>query len=231
MRIRQRSPFLILAALVLLAMPSAALAQVAVYVEGAYTATNLDVYIYADISGAPLCSYGVTLTYNVNKVTVATATKNDAVWYFGTPAAKQPYVDPDTAVPGQILFIGGKLDTGSPAAGVIGTRVLLGKASFNRVVGADTVFGIGIALGNTTPHYDNIVTTAGAVRDGSTGWGPVVIKRRGDVNGDGNITGADTAALKYYLINGGIAHPWMDCNGDGAITGADNSCIKYILTH
>ncbi|NPV04893.1 MAG: hypothetical protein HPY67_09195 [Syntrophaceae bacterium] len=231
MRSKRRSPGVILAALVLLVLPSAALAQLAIYAEGAYTATDLAVYLYADISGTPLCSYGVTLYYDATKLTVTSATKNQAVWYLGTSAAPIAYVNPDTSTAGRIVFIGGKLDTGNPTAGVTGTRVLLGTARFNRVAGTDTNFGIALALGRTHPPYDNIVTTGGVVRDDTTGWGPVIIRQRGDVNGDGYITGADNSALKYYLVNGGVAHPWMDCNGDGLITGADNSCIKYLLTH
>ena len=82
-----------------------------------------------------------------------------------------------------------------------------------------TAFGIAVALGRTHPPYDNFVTTTKEVKDGTEGYGPVRIFRRGDVNADGFITGADNSALRYYLVNGGVAYPWMDCNDDGAITG------------
>ena len=45
---------------------------------------------------------------------------------------KKPYMDPDTSTSGEIIFIGGKLDEGAPTAGVVGTRILLGKVTLTR---------------------------------------------------------------------------------------------------
>jgi len=233
MRFKMRSPCLLLAVLLLLALPAVALAQVSVYAEGAYTATDLVVMIYADITGNPLCSFGVTLGYPTSKLTVASATKNETEWYFGTTGAKQPYMNPDTSTPGQIIFIGGKLDTGAPTAGVSGTRKLLGTATFNRVGGQDPPFAITLGLGKTHPPYDNFVTsvTPTAVLDGSVAFGTPAIWRRGDTNADGVVDVQDISAVRYYMINGGTPNPWKDCNGDGVIDVQDISCIRYIMTH
>lgn len=238
MRFKLRSPCLILLSMVLLILPQTArAADVDVYAEGAYNESYLDVYIYANINVGNLCSYGVTLYYNVNKVTPVSATKNDAVWYFGTPASKLPYVDPDTTTPGQIVFIGGKLDTGNPTAGVTGTRVLLGtvrfvraESSLNLGTGAQNYFGISLEPGKPSP-YDNFVTTGGVVRDGGVGFGPVRIFRRGDANADGIVNVQDIGAVRFYMTSGGIANPWKDCNEDGVINVQDIGCIRYIMTN
>jgi hypothetical protein len=231
MKFKRRSPCLFLAALVLLMLPTATLAQVSVYAEGAYTATDLAVYIYADIAaGNPLCSYGVKLSYDTGRLTVATATKNEEVWYFGTTAVKQPYMNPDfTSESGKIIFIGGKLDTSSPTSprdGVIGTRVLLGKATFNRV-GGDTAFGITLGLGKTHPPFDNFVTSVApaTVLDGSITSFAVTIHERGDADGNGVININDVRTLRQ-LIGDPNAGPWVDCDGDGAVTINDVRCLR-----
>jgi hypothetical protein len=231
MRINWRSPCFILASLVLLLLPSAALAgDVDVVAEGAYTATTLDVYLYATINSDDLCSYGVKLSYDTSKLTVGTATKNDAVWYFGTAADKKAYMNPDTSTAGQVIFIGGKLDTGNTHAGVTGTRVLLGQVSFTRkdsTMGlgttAESYFGITAAAGKASP-YDNFVTTAGVVKDSVVTYTPKV-RERGDANGNGSITSADINATKSYI---GVenAPPWADCNGNGSVASSDINCVK-----
>ncbi len=237
MRFKLRSPCLILAALVLLFLPAAAMAQVAVYAEGAYTATDLVVYIFADITGSPLCSYGVTLSYQVSKVTSSSATKNEDVWYFGTASVKEDYMEPlvNETINAEhpmatITFIGGKLDTGSPTAGVIGSRVLLGKAVFARVAGQDTAFGITLDLGKPHPDFDNFVTTGTAVYDGTAAlaFGPIKINARGDANADGNVTPADMIAVRNAYYGGTVPANSIaaDCNADGNITPADMICIR-----
>jgi hypothetical protein len=228
MRFKRRSPCFILAALVLLLLPSAALAQVSVYAEGAWTATDLVVNIYADITGSPLCSYGVLLNYEASKLTVSSATVNDAVWYFGSPPPS------NTACPncvttssGKIIFIGGKLDTTSPTQGVSGSRVLLGKATFNRVAGQNPPFVITLELGKTHPPFDNFVTSVApaTVLDGSVAFTTVKIFERGDANGDGNFTVGDYITIRNYL-NSPNPPPYVDCNGDEAVTVGDYLCVR-----
>jgi hypothetical protein len=231
MRFKQRSSFSILAALVFVLLPATALAvDVDVIVEGAYNASYLDVYLYATINADNLCSYGVKLTYDTGKLNTPTATKNDAVWYFGTTSDKKAYMDPDTSTAGQILFIGGKLDTGAPTAGVTGTRVLLGSVRFVRTEGSlghgtngESYFGISAALGKPSP-YDNFVTTGGAVKDSLVGFS-VKVRERGDANGNGSITSADINAVKSNIGNPN-APPWADCNASGSVTSSDINCVK-----
>lgn len=234
MKARNRKFFLWLLALVMVVAPGAAVAaDVDVFAEGAYTATDLVVYIYANINADNLCSYGVKLSYDAGKLNVPNAQKNDAVWYFGTSSAKQPYMNPDTATAGQVIYIGGKLDTGSPTAGVtIGSRILLGKATFTRkndsTMGLGTTaqdyFGIGLALGKASP-YDNFVTTAGVVKDGAAAFGPKIIRERGDANASGSITVRDIATVKELV--GTTNFPvYADCNDSDSITVRDIACIK-----
>jgi hypothetical protein len=237
MKARNRKSFLWVLAILMAGMASVSLAaDVDVFAEGAYTTTALEVHIFAKINADNLCSYGVALNYDSGKLTVGTATKNDNVWYFGTTSAKQPYMDPDTSTPGKIVFIGGKLDTGSPTAGVTGSRVLLGKASFTRKENsmglgttAQDYFGITLALGKADP-YENFVTTAGTVKDraGVAFNTANKVRERGDANGDGAITSTDYVAIRN-LLSSPNPPPYADCNGDGAVTSTDYVCIRNKL--
>jgi hypothetical protein len=235
MRFNRRSPCWVMAALVLLVMPTAAMAaDVDVFVEGAYNAQYLDVYIYATINADNLCSYGVKLGYttDTNKLTTPIATKNDAVWYFGTTADKKAYMEPAIAS-GTITFIGGKLDTTAPTAGVIGTRVLLGSVRFTRAesslglgTSANTYFGITAALGKASP-YDNFVTTGGVVKDTATNGVSFTVKvrERGDANGDGSFDISDLVAARSGIGTSNFP-PFMDCNRDGTIDISDLVCAR-----
>jgi hypothetical protein len=249
MRFKRRSPCIILAALVLLLLPTAALAaDVDVFAEGAYsynrtspaTAGKLVVYIYANINTGtdPLCSYGVKLTYNSTKLGSPLAAKNAAVWYMGASSPGNTYMDPDISTAGQIIFVGGKLDTASPTAGVTGQRVLLGTVSFTRLdnaaVGSDpaTYFGIGLALGKASP-YDNFVTVGGVKKDGNTAFS-YTVREAGDVVGTGGAINAADAQRVMQIFNG--VYPFTvfaDCNLNGSINAADAQCImqKYNNTY
>jgi hypothetical protein len=222
----------------MLAPLSAMAADVDVYAEGAYTDTDLVIYIYADIAGVdPLCSFGVLLNYDDTRLTVSTATKNENVWYFGTTSAKEPYMDPDTSSAGQIIFIGGKLDTGAPTAGVTGTRTLLGIASFTRdESGApgttpETYFGISLAVGKGG-DYDNFVTVGGTVMEETTGGVAFVgdtVRERGDANGDGDVDLVDARIARQIFL--GLS-PWSvlaDCNADGDVDLVDARCMRQIF--
>jgi len=219
-------------------VPASSFAGATVYAEGAYTATDLVVYIYADIdsSPGPLCSFGVKLTYPTSAgLTPVTGdpsmTGTDkATWYLGGHSYTDVYTNTDGTTD-EVILIGGKLDEGSPLAGVTGTRVLLGKVTFTHS-GADMPPAMGVALGRPTP-YDNFVCTDTnkTVLDGSIVWNPIAVHERGDANGDGTINGADLSSLKFVMINGGTVYPWIDCNGDTNVNGADLSCIKYSMTH
>jgi hypothetical protein len=218
----------VMAAIVFAACPGVA-AEVNVYAEGAYTDTNCTVFIYGDITPAIL-SFGVKLTYDPAALTVTSAEKNEAVWYMGTPSAKEPYMNPEISTPGEVVFIGGKLDTAAPTAGVSGSRILLGKVVFSH---SGATMPPAITLDNgRSGDYDNFVGTDGAVKDGAgVAFTGVTIRERGDANADGAINVQDMAAVKYYMTNGGVASPWKDCNADGNINVQDMACVKYAMTH
>jgi hypothetical protein len=245
MRFKRRSPCYILAALVVLLLPTAALAaDVDVFAEGAYsynktspaTTGKLVVYIYANINtGADhLCSYGVNLAYNSSKLGSPVAEKNAAVWYMGASSPGNTYMDPDISTAGHVIIVGGKLDTAAPTAGVTGQRVLLGKVSFTRLdnaaVGSDpaTYFGIGLALGKTG-SYDNFVTVGGVKKDTATAFSWIV-REAGDVVGTAGTINAGDAQRVMQIYNG--TYPFTvfaDCNLNGSVNAGDAQCImqKY----
>ena len=195
-----------------------------VYAEGAYTDTDLHVYIYADIDGAPLVSFGVKLTYSSN-LTPVSAEKNETVWYMGdgTVAGNKPYMDPDTSAAGEIVFIGGKLDTADATAGVAGTRVLLGKAVFSRT-DANPV-SVSLSLGRDNGTYKNFVSNDKSIRDDDPINFSQTVVERGDANADSVITFADMSKIRA-IMNEGIYVVYSDCNDDGVITFADMSCVR-----
>ena len=222
----------------LFASQGMAATTVDVYAEGAYTDTDLAVYIYADInttdpSDPALISFGVKLTYLDTELTVTSAEKNEAVWYMGDGVTNEPYMDPEIATVGEVVIIGGKLDTAAPLAGVSGTRVLLGKVFFDRV-GSTMPFDptLGLTYGrmttDTTPvlgSYKNFVATDGTVMDGtSTAIGTDSTYERGDANADGSINVLDLRTLREVI--GTDAPCWTDCNGDGTINVLDIRCLR-----
>ncbi len=222
-------------------------AEVDVYAEGAYTETHFAVHIYADINGPAILSYGVKLTYDPAELAVIRATKNDAVWYLGdgTPSGNYAYMDPESFTAGEVVIIGGKLDTAAPAKGVTGARVLLGKIFFDRTE-SNIPFSPTIALSyarmtaDNPPalgDYKNFVATDGTVLDNDSNpnagvaFFNVETHRRGDANADDAVNVQDIGAVRYQMTHGGAANPWKDCNGDGTINVQDIACVQYIMTH
>jgi hypothetical protein len=213
-------------------VPASSFAGATVYAEGAYTATDLVVYIYADIdsSPGPLCSFGVKLTYPTSAgLTPVTGdpsmTGTDkATWYLGGHSYTDVYTESDGVTDGVIL-IGGKLDEGSPLAGVTGTRVLLGKVTFTHS-GAAMPPAMGVALGRPTP-YDNFVCTdtSKTVLDASIVWGSIAVYERGDANGDGDISTADMFTVRS-LVGTTTYKVYADCNGDEDMSTADMFCVR-----
>ncbi len=135
----------------LFAANSFAVTDVTIYAEGAYTDTDLDVNVYADIVGDPIVSYGIGLNYDNTKLSYDSSNtkRNDAEWYFGdgsnngNPPGNYEYKQPENInVSGSVdaaIMIGGKLDTGQhedgtskALDGVVGNRILLGTFSFAR---------------------------------------------------------------------------------------------------
>lgn len=220
-----------------------------VYAEGAYTDTDLVVYIYADIgpSETPLRSAGVKLTYETSELQNPSAVKNETEWYLGN----ESYMEPEVGTPGEVVFILGKLNTDYPGDGVPdpsranGDRVLLGTVTFERKGPAISVLGLEYGkLGDWDDDkgeytFKNFVDTAQNVLDDpnggvvfdhpdfSPGDVPVVVKRRGDANGDEYITRADMGAIRSLI--GGAYKCFADCNNDGYITRADMGCVRGLL--
>jgi hypothetical protein len=181
-------------------------------------------------------------------------TTNYNLWYLGDGANKcNP--DPDTTTyENAVVIIGGKLDPSQPTGGLSNLqRIFLGKVKFQSADGGPITPNPTLSLGypgqgatDTDPYkaFANFVQYIGGNPPGLTlddsavdfrlinvTTPPLDVAERGDANADGSITGADRGAVKYFMVNGGIPHAWMDCNKDGSITGADRGCIKYKMTH
>lgn len=203
---------------------AASAADIDVYAEGAYTAGDLVVNIYADIHVPAILSFGVKLNYPAG-LTFSSATKNETVWYFGDGVTNQPYMDPENDGSG-VVIIGGKLDTAAPTAGVTGNRVLLGTVTFTHS-GVTDFSGITLTYGrgDGTGTYMNFVGTDGTEYDGDGVAFTVEIHERGDANADGVISTADYLAIRNNL-NSTSAPLWIDCNGDGTISTADYLCVR-----
>lgn len=216
-------------------------ADVDVYAEGAYTASDLVVYIYADTTGSTttvLRSAGVKLTYKTYELTFDSAEKNESVWFLGT----DPYMDPENTIvgdDGEVVIVLGKLDTDDPAAGVSGDRVLLGKVTFTRE-GSSMPFAPTLALGlGKTGDFANFVDTgvpANVLDDddpASITFGSMTVRERGDANADGSVTPADIIAVRnaYYGDMPLGCEAAADCNDDSSdiypnVTPADMICIR-----
>ena len=208
-------------------IPVNSFADVDVYGEGAYTESDLVVYIYADInSPTELRSAGVKLTYETAALTVDTAEKNESVWFLGS----ESYMDPDTTTAGEVVIILGKLDTGDATAGVSGEKVLLGKVRFNRT-GSSMPFSpiIGLDYGKRGPEgkFKNFVETDQTeLDDTGVNFGTITVHERGDANGDGSINALDAGTVRDIFFGGGSYVCYADCNGDGNINALDAGCIR-----
>jgi hypothetical protein len=240
---KARGLILILAVLFCYALvptPSYA-ADIDVYAEGAYTATDMVLYIYADIHVDHLLSFGVKVNYP-SGLTYSSATKNDAIWEFRDGATVYPYMNPENVNPsggdpGEVVIIGGKLDTATPKAGVTGTRVLLGTVTFAHS-GVTDFSGVTLTYGRDdgAGGYENFVgmnaaQTAAVEYDGSgVDFTEITIAMRGDANLDDRINTQDMSVIRNTIVTGGIIHPWMDCNNDGRINTQDMSCVRNIIT-
>jgi hypothetical protein len=201
-------------------------ANVSVYAEGAYTDSDLKLYIYADITDGPILSFGVKVTYP-STLTYAGATKNESVWYFGNESSKQTYMDPEDDG-SNVVIIGGKLDDSNPTAGVEGNRVLLGTVTFTHESGVTDFSGVSVTYGRGTgaesDSYKNFVDVDGEIVDGSVTFN-TEIHERGDANANGEISTADYIMIRNNIGSTDVS-PWMDCNDSGDITTADYICVR-----
>ena len=231
MKSPSRTGSLIIFAFILcLFLSTSARAQVKVYAEGTYKGTDVVVYIYADTNEEELRGFCVKLTYNPAELTNPVAVKNSSVWSIGGQPYQDPVID---SVGGNIVIIGGKLDTASPTTGVTGTRILLATATFARLTtttpGSDAAafFGISLDAGKPAP-FDNFVTTGTVVLDGSVIFSAQVWER-GDANADGKFNVLDMMTMRDIMFYGSTMHPWSDCNGDGKVNVLDMMCVRDIM--
>lgn len=221
--------------ILVLLMCGSAFAQVSVYAEGAYTDTDLVVYIYADITAESaneaLLSYGVTLKYNSDDLSNPVAEKNSSDWYFGDKddPYPTPNAEPDTSNAGEVIIIGGKIDSAAPLEGVSGNRVLLAKVTFDRLTteipSTELYLGKGDAYANFVQINGADLDQALAGADESGSIGQVDIFQRGDANGDGEFSSSDMFKIRG-AISDGTYKCYMDCNGDGEISSSDMFCIR-----
>jgi hypothetical protein len=212
-----------------------------VYGEGAYTATDVQVCIYADIAaGEELRSFGVRLVYNGTELTFdgTKSKKNEALWFLGdgTQAGNHAYRDPeDVDVDGTnraVVIIGGKLDTNPGMSGekVSGNRVLLGAVWFARS-GSGAPSPMTLALGRPTPYANFVIGPAEAdILDASVSFaGGVEVHERGDANADGFVDSRDIRALRTSIGSPNLPC-WSDCNGDGilepVVDSRDIRCLR-----
>ena len=197
---------------------SSAFAGVNVYCEGAYTENDLILYVYADITDSTeLRSAGVKVGYATSVLTLASAERNNDVWYLGN----ENYNSPETTTPGEVVFVLGKLDPAHPGEGVSGNRVLLGKILFNRLESIPpNGFDISLALGKSGSegNFANFVDTSAPAQllDATVTFGEITIAKRGDANADENINVWDVRFLRQ-IIGTDFYSCYADGNGDGNI--------------
>ncbi len=211
-------------------------AQVTVWGEGAWTNTDVQINIYANIPEAEaLRSFGVRLIYDPNELTFdeAKSSKNENEWYFGDGNNNEPYMNPSdvTLEDGHyaVITIGGILDTNDTTKKVFGDRVLLATIWFTRPAGSSGPLTTTptLDLGKPDP-FKNFVVDTTTVLDGSIVFNSVDVFERGDANGDGSVTPADMIAVRnaYYAGASLPSQPAADCNADSNITPADMICIR-----
>ncbi len=233
--------------ILLVLMCGSGFAEVSVYAEGAYTADELKVYIYADITTEAIVSFGVKLTYDADQLTAGDdcLERNDAVWYFGDPdgethelsSAAGPTVTTAVAGSGElssVVFVGGKIDSreGATQGVAVDDRVLLGIVTFSRegstyeITDKLNPFSIGLELGKED-SYANFVEVSGNILDATSGFsiGDVTIRERGDVNGDGSINGLDYRNIRQLIGTDGWPI-YADGNGDGDLNGLDYRWLR-----
>ena len=194
----------------------------AVTAECAYTTTGGangfgQVYceIYVDATGG-LISGGVSL--NSSNLTVSSATKNGNRWFFGDgpPPAGFDYPNsPDMSNPSAPVVLVGHFDTSASPTIVDGNRELIGTVTFDRT-------------NSDPPNCCSAVGRGRELREFcGCGWdalGWFDCFQSGDYIPSGVtrlwmelLDLADISATRYFVLYGGIQHPWTDCTGEGTV--------------
>lgn len=207
-------------------------AEVDVYAEGAYTDSDLVVYIYADITN-PILSYGVKVGFDTGDLEVVSAEKNDAVWYFGSGTTTYEYMGPEIDnTAGTVVIIGGKLDTADPTAGVSGDRILLGKVTFNRKSSNTPSINLDFARDGDFANFVKPTDPPTVLDDQEDGVGfEVTIAERGDANADGDIDISDVSEIRKMVFGETPMKVFADCDDDTggisiSVNISDVTCIR-----
>jgi hypothetical protein len=145
---------------------SSAQATVRVYGEATSTGPTINVQVFADITTPAVLSFSFKLFYPAGQLQPVSASCNEALWYFHDGTRLVPYPAPDTATPGQILFIGGHMDARNPLEGVLGNHVLLGTVQFNRTSPSTPSFDMTIGR---TGQFASFVAVNGLIMESAPG--------------------------------------------------------------
>lgn len=230
----------------LLAAAASMAADVDVYAEGAVKGSRLKVYIYADLNINNLLSYGISLNYDAEELSVLDVqkrpepvpyTSNQAKWSSGQRT--EVYVknlEPEYALPGEIIILGGKTEADNPTQTVPqGSRALLAVVTFgpaNIVFPSNPTLFLSYARGGGAGpprHFRQMKNgSPQAVNDTDICFGTVSVAEQGDADRDGRITLKDINCIELNLENAN-APCYMDCDGDGLISLKDISCVKSKL--
>lgn len=195
-------------AAVLLALP--AQSAVRVYGEASSTGPTITVQLFADIDTFPILSFTARVFYPAEQLTVQEAVLNDAVWYFHDGEHFVPYTPPDTSVPGEVLFVGGRMDAADPLAGVIGPRQLLGTVVFLRSAPETPEFQVTIGREG---DYASFVTTAGTRLEALPG--DVVFRSVTPDPNDQDLDGLGDRWERDFFKSPKLAYYLDDPDGDG----------------
>ncbi len=239
-------------------------ADVQIYATADYDDSQVTVEILANITDVAddnsdaLLSSGVKLFYNDAELSLAdlgvgvkNPTKNETVWYFGDGVSNYSYLEPNTSVTGEIVFMLGRIDsTETEQSGVKGEGVLLGTVVFSRTTSdspADpaALFGLGVTHGHEDADGENFVQNvkfvdfadrSGADLDGAVSFAAVSYETTAiDSDGDGVADNADNCTLVANADQrdtdgdgyGNICDP--DFNADNRTDFADLAQLKSVF--
>lgn len=193
-------------------------ASVRVYGEASSTGPNITVQIFADITAPAIVSHTFKLFYPASQLRVISATRNSAEWYMHDGAASVPYAAPDTGTPGEVLFIGARMDGRHPLAGVLGSRVLLGTVEFARDTPAVPSFDMTIGRSG---QFASFVAVDGAILEATPG--DVTMQGVSPDSADKDLDGlTDTWEEKFFGSPAGVFYS-DDNDGDGANSRAEEA--------
>jgi len=239
MKAKGRTVLMCLAVLSVFAFSPVLATATEVYLEGAYDADYLDVYIYADFTVPQVISYGVRLNFLPAELTVVSASKtifpapyagdptpytsNATVWELGSGDNRN---NPDpTILADAVVFKGGIINEADPASSGVTDmeRVFLGMVRFSPGTGAGGVIpaapNLSLALAEDNGTYANFVQYVGGADPG-----PGVVL---DLDEPPSITFRPVDVTTKPGLD--IAERG-DANGDGDVNITDSRIVRYYIT-